>query len=145
MKAMKHLIYTLALLGLLFSVAGVVHADAMADLKESFRKRYPTLTKLQAAGKVGETHAGMVAVVRPEYAGEKVSETEKVSDVVAAENADRGKLYAAIARQQQTTPEVVAQRNAKRNFDKAGAEEFLLTSKNQWVQKKNLKPEDLQD
>jgi len=45
---------------------------------------------------------------------------ESVSSLVTAENADRAELYRLLAAQQRVTPEVVAERNALRNFQQSG-------------------------
>ena len=47
------------------------------------------------------------------------------SKVVDAENADRRKPYAALAEKEGTTPATVAKVNAKRNFERARAGEYL--------------------
>jgi uncharacterized protein YdbL (DUF1318 family) len=95
-------------------------AASLEGLKGNFKKRYPSVTALKKEGKIGETSAGTLEAVRPEYMKDK-----RVSSIVKAENADRRKLYAVLAKQQKTTPQVVAGLNAQRNFGKAAKGEFL--------------------
>lgn len=89
----------------------------MQQLRERFKERYPQVQALKQAGTIGETDEGYLAFVK-----EKDSKAEKIVD---AENADRKALYAQIAQQENTTPELVAVRNAKRNFEKAQPGEYL--------------------
>lgn len=118
---MKNLRSMLRLLSCLFLIAFVlpVRADSLNDLKESFKKRYPELQAMKSAGAVGETSEGKVEAVKPGEAG------EAVKALVASENADRTKLYAALSAQQGIDKGLVAERNAKRNFEKANAGEWL--------------------
>ena len=137
---------TLALVLLLVAATAVV-ADTQEELKElklSFKKRYPTLAKMRKAGRIGETFDGYVEAVKADTLKEKVDPKAESSPTVAeflkTENEDRGRLYVILAKRSETTPEKVAARNAARNFDRAGAEEFLKTKDGKWVKKKDLKP-----
>lgn len=114
------------LLGAVFTLP--VAADEMSDLKESFKARYPKLQALINAGKVGKTYQGSVEAVK---GGSLDSDA---AAVVAAENADRAKLYILIAKQQNTTPSLVAERNAAREFASASSGEWLKY-KDGWKQK----------
>ena len=115
-----------AILG--FALAPSARADEMSDLKARFKTRYAKLESLIRNGTVGETHLGTVEAVK----GRALDAT--AANVVAEENADRGKLYAIIARQQKTTPAVVAARNARREFASAKSGEWLKT-KDGWKKK----------
>lgn len=103
-------------------------ADEMSDLKESFKARYPKLQALISAGKVGKTYLGFVESVK----GGPLD--ADATNVVSDENADRAKLYAIIAKQQNTTPALVAERNATREFSSAASGEWLKY-KDGWKQK----------
>ena len=89
----------------------------MQQLRERFKERYPEVQALKQAGVIGETDDGYL-----DYVKQKDPKAEKTVD---AENADRKTLYAEIAQQEQTTPELVGVRNAKRNFEKAKPGEYL--------------------
>lgn len=116
-------------------------ADRMQELKDRFQARYPTLVQLKNAGKVGETTKGLVDVVNAAYGSEKVNEKYTIGSFVAEENTDRQALYGIIAQQQKTTPDLVAGRAAKRNFERAEPNEYLKLDNGTWVQKKNLPKE----
>jgi uncharacterized protein YdbL (DUF1318 family) len=130
----------LAVLVVAALAATTARADELGDLKERFATRYPALLKLREAGKVGETYLGHVEAVKEEFLKEEVQVGETkttVKDLLAAESKDRKSLYEIVAKKTGTTPEKVAARNALRNFEKAGPEEWLKT-KDGWVKKKDL-------
>lgn len=102
---------------LFFFCTSTSMAKSMEELQASFKARYSQLAKLKTAAKVGETDTGMVDAVQ---AGDAA-----IQKIVDAENADRAELYAALAKQQGTTIETVAKRNAMRNFSKAKPGEVI--------------------
>jgi uncharacterized protein YdbL (DUF1318 family) len=104
-----------------------VMAKSAQELRARFEQRFPQLKQLKRAGKIGETSSGMVEAV-------KGGLDDKERSLVDEENADRGELYATIAKQEGVSPQVVAERNAKRNFDRAGDDEYLKDD-NGWHRK----------
>jgi len=107
-----------------FFVAGSpLSAD---DIKTRMKNRLPAILELKAKGIVGENNKGYL-----EFIGGK---TEK-ADVVAAENEDRKTVYAAIAKQQGTTVELVGKRRALQISQKADAGDWLQDAKGNWYQK----------
>lgn len=134
---------------LIFSVllfAPSAFGDERDQLRDNFKQRYPVLVQLKQAGKVGEVHTGYIEAVQPAFARERVNPDDSNSPTIAAfitaENRDRQRLYTLLAEEIGATPQAVAQRNARRNFDNAGPEEYLKPRSGQWVQKKNLRDED---
>ena len=117
MKTLK-----IILLGLIAALVLAAPTPVMArtaqELRARFEQRFPQLKALKRAGKIGETSAGMVEAVKGDLA-------EKERSLVDEENADRTELYATIAKQEGVTPQVVAERNAKRNFERAGDDEYI--------------------
>jgi hypothetical protein len=108
-----------------FFVAGVTaSAD---DIKTRMKKRLPVLKELKAKGIVGEDNQGYMQFVG--------AEKEK-ADVIAAENKDRKTVYAAIAKQQGTTAELVGKRRALQIAKKAAPGEWVQDAKGKWLQKK---------
>jgi uncharacterized protein YdbL (DUF1318 family) len=99
----------------------------LEDLHEKFRGRYPQIRELKQAGTVGETADGYLDFVK----GKKGDAAKLVSE----ENADRKELYKIIAEKESTTPELVGQRAAKRNFEKAEKGEYLKSADGKWTQK----------
>ena len=89
----------------------------LAELQKRFKARYEDVQKLKSAGVVGETSEGYL-----DFVEKKTADAAKVVD---AENADRRKLYAALAEKEGTTPATVAKVNARRNFERARAGEYL--------------------
>ena len=91
---------------LLLVVAALVLLGALPasaqGLKERMAARLPVIDDLKARGIVGENNQGYLEFVGP---------PEK-AEVVAAENADRQAVYAAIARQTGASPEAVGRQRA---------------------------------
>ncbi len=109
----------------LFLLGGVsAHAES---IKERMVERLPVINALKAKGIIGETSAGYLA-----YVGAQ----KEAEDVIAAENADRGQVYAAIARQQGTTVEVVGKRRALQITEKEKPGSWLQDANGKWHQKK---------
>ena len=82
-------------LGLLVGFAAVASAaDDLNSVKVRMAQRLPQIDKLKAQGVVGENNRGMM-----ELRGGDVD----AGDAVAAENRDRGIVYAEIARQTGTS------------------------------------------
>ena len=113
-----------------FWVIGFFVVGAMAfadDIKARMKNRLPVIKQLKAQGIVGEDNKGYLQFV----AGKKAK-----ADVVAAENKDRKTVYAAIAKQQGTTADVVGQRRALQIAKKAAPGEWVQDADGKWVQKK---------
>lgn len=87
----------------------------LAELRKRFEERDPEIRQLKKAGAVGETSDGYLDFVKE----------KKSADLVEQENADRKELYRLIAKKEAASAEVVAERAAKRNFEKARAGEWL--------------------
>jgi uncharacterized protein YdbL (DUF1318 family) len=96
-------------------------------IKERMKTRLPIIIELKGKGIVGENFFGYL-----EFVGAKKEKPE----VVAAENADREKVYAAIAKQQGTTAELVGKRRALQIAQKARPGEWLKDADGNWNQKK---------
>ena len=103
---MKSILLRICLLVGLLS-AGVVAAGAAEDLgavKARLAQRLGSLDQLKSSGAVGETNRGLVDLRAASPAA---------GDLVAAENRDRGIVYAAIAQQTGSTVETVGRARAK--------------------------------
>jgi uncharacterized protein YdbL (DUF1318 family) len=115
---------------LIFLVIGffVLGVSASADdIKTRMKKRLPVIRELKAKGIVGEDNKGYL-----QFVGEQKTKT----DVVAAENKDRKTVYAAIAKQQATTAELVGKRRALQISQKAGPGEWVQDASGKWNKKK---------
>lgn len=113
------------------SAASAAEPPTEAELKARFSERLDELRRLQDAGKLGETAEGYVKAV-------KGAGGQDVAQLIAAENADRRKLYALIAERTGETPVEVAKQAAIRNFRKAKPDHWLQLGTGQWAQKKTL-------
>ena len=114
---------------LVFVLIGTFAAGIWAvadDIKTRMKQRLPVIIELKTKGIVGENNAGYL-----EFIGGK---SEK-ADVVAAENADRQTVYAAIAKQQGTTAELVGKRRALQIAEKANTGEWVQDSSGTWIKK----------
>jgi hypothetical protein len=105
-------------------------ADRKADLQKAFEQRYPQIQAAKAAGKVGETTQGLIEAVKGQSLD---APTQKLVD---DENRDRNELYQLIAKETNATPQVVAEQNARRNFQRAKSGEWLKSADGRWEQKK---------
>ena len=116
-------IFTFLLIGTF--VTGVsAFAD---DIKTRMKNRLPVIKELKAKGIVGEDNKGYLQFV----GGNKAK-----ADVVAAENKDRKTVYAAIAKQQGTTAELVGKRRAVQIAKKANKGEWVQDTAGNWIQTK---------
>jgi uncharacterized protein YdbL (DUF1318 family) len=115
-------ILTFVLIGF-FSAGVSVSAD---DIKTRMKKRLPVIKELKAKGIVGEDNQGYL------FVGAK----KEKADVIAAENKDRKTVYAAIAKQQGTTAELVGKRRALQIAKKAAPGEWVKNASGKWIQKK---------
>ncbi len=116
-------ILTFVLIG--FFVAGV--SASADDIKTRMKKRLPVVKELKAKGIMGENNQGYL-----QFIGAK----KEKADVIAAENKDRKTVYAAIAKQQGTTAELVGKRRALQIAKKAAPGEWVQDAGGNWNKKK---------
>jgi uncharacterized protein YdbL (DUF1318 family) len=125
----RSFIASLLALAMLLPAARATAATREEELRKSFEQRYPQLAELKKAGTIGETYEGYVALV------DERSKDEEAKAVVEAENTERKELYKLIAEKEGTTREKVAERNAKRAFEKAKPGEYLKGPDGKWKKK----------
>jgi uncharacterized protein len=111
---------------LLFSAEGLCFAGA-ADIKARMQQRLPTIVQLKSEGVIGENNGGYLEFVP--------GATQKMASIVAEENRDREMVYDAIAKQQNTTAELVGKRRAIQIAQRAGAGEWLQDNSGKWYKK----------
>ncbi len=116
-------IFTFLIIGF-FVMGATAFAD---DIKARMKNRLPVIKKLKAEGIVGEDNKGYLQFVD----GKKAK-----ADVIAAENKDRKTVYTAIAKQQETTAELVGKRRAMQIAKKAAPGEWVQDAGGNWIQKK---------
>lgn len=110
--------------GLLFSTVTAAWAQ---DIKARMRARLPELVALKADGIIGENNHGYLTILK--------APSDKEA-LVTAENNDRRKIYAAIAKKQKTTPALVGQRRALQIAKKAVPGTMIQGRDGQWGPKK---------
>ena len=114
-------------LGLLVGFAAVASAaDDLNSVKVRMAQRLPQIDKLKAQGVVGENNRGMM-----ELRGGDVD----AGDAVAAENRDRGIVYAEIARQTGTSVEQVARHRARQIASLSAPGVWLQKDDGTWYKK----------
>jgi hypothetical protein len=102
-------------------------ANAFAEgIKARMQARLPVIVALKAEGIIGEDNKGFLAFV---------GSAQKKVDIVASENEDRRQVYAAIAKQQGTTVELVGALRSRQIAENASPGEWLQNEKGEWIQK----------
>ncbi len=113
-----------------------------SELKAEFKQRHGVLERLKDRGKIGETSAGLVGLVRGEGGNDEVDVPGQgkmtVKALVGEENEDRRELYRLIGKRTGEPQAEVAKQAALRNFRKAAPNHWLELPDGRWVQKKDL-------
>ena len=114
-------------LGILMGFAAVASAaDDLNAVKSRMAERLAQIDKLKAQGVVGENNRGMM-----ELRGGNVD----AGDAVAAENRDRGIVYAEIARQTGTSVEQVARHRVRQIASSSASGVWLQKDDGSWYKK----------
>lgn len=113
--------------GLLVSGASVsVRADELAGVKSRMEQRLSQVDQLKTQGVIGENNRGLL-----ELRGGNVD----AGDVVAAENRDRGMVYAEIAKKTRTSVDQVARHRARQIASSSAAGVWLQKDDGSWFKK----------
>lgn len=111
---------------LVFSTGAFCFAGAN-DIKTRMQERLPAIVQLKADGIIGENNRGYLEFVP--------GAAQKDGNVVAEENRDRETVYSAIAKQQNTTVQLVGERRAIQIGQNASPGEWLQDSSGKWYRK----------
>jgi len=111
---------------LIFGAAASCFAGS-SSIKARMQERLPTIVHLKDAGIVGENNKGYLEFVP--------GAAQKDAGTVSAENSDRETVYNAIAKQQNTTPQLVGERRAIQIRQNAASGEWLQDSSGKWYKK----------
>jgi uncharacterized protein YdbL (DUF1318 family) len=106
-------------------LASAADADA---IKNAMIARKATIESLKKSGKIGEDNKGYLAPVSSGLAGDDAA-------TIKAENADRAKVYEAIAKKQGTTAALVGQRRATQIASQAKPGEYVQAADGAWKKK----------
>jgi len=113
-------------------------ARTKGQVLASIKARYPSLLKLLAAKKVGETFNGFVAAVRTAYLQDKIKVQGRkitIAQFIQEENADRSEYFQIKARETNTTPQVVAQNFGQVRLSRLKKGEYWKGADGKWMQK----------
>jgi len=122
MNRYKFLPLLIVVFSLLFTT-GISHA---ASIKDRMAERIPVINSLKDQGLVGENNAGFL-----EYrTGQKPSQA-----VLQDENKDRQSVYAAIAKKEGVSAQLVGQRRAKMLADNGKNGHWFQAADGKWYQK----------
>ncbi|WP_163340183.1 YdbL family protein [Desulfopila sp. IMCC35008] len=113
----------LMMIGLFVAVPGISQG---ASIKDRMAARIPVINNLKAAGVVGENNKGLLEF----RSGDKSKQ-----DVVTAENNDRKKVYAAIAKKEGVNPTLVGQRRAQMIAQKGKKGQWFQGADGKWYKK----------
>lgn len=116
-------------------------AQTKAELKQRFIAREADLQNLKDKGIIGETIGGYVAIVDDNTA------TNDSRELVENENKDRRRLYQILADEinkenpdakVKATRQLLENRSARRNIERAGPDEWLLVEKDHWIKARDF-------
>ena len=105
--------------------AAVSHGD-IQQIKQQMANRLPSIDALKQQGTLGEGRNGLLEI--------RGSHPD-AQPLVSAENADRLKVYEAIALQQNVSPETVGQLRARQIAEKAAPGVWVQAADGSWTRK----------
>lgn len=115
------------LIAIVFSTSIAAFAANLGEVKAAMKERQPKIEALWAAGKIGENNKG--------YVEARADLSEKEQKLLRAENADRKKVYQAIARSTQSTPEKVGLQRAAQISKRAAKGLWIQDAEGKWYRK----------
>jgi hypothetical protein len=116
------IVIVLVLLGALVFIG----TATAGGIKERMKQRLPAIVELKTKGIVGENNQGYLAFVTGQTSQEAL---------VAAENKDRKTIYTHIAKQQNTSLDLVEKRRAITLAERAIPGEFIQNTHGTWTKK----------
>jgi uncharacterized protein YdbL (DUF1318 family) len=125
---MKSSIYMLLLTMLIFDAS--VFAEDLDAVKANMKKRIPVIADLKDKGIVGENNKGYL---------EFLTSSRQKEGVVSAENNDRRRVYAYIAKLRNKSVEIVGKVRARQIARNAPSGLWLQDKNGQWYKKKEVR------
>lgn len=116
----RHLFICVMLLGLV----PLASAQNLPEIRARMEKRVAQVDSLKASGVLGENNRGFLEVRAGDDQG-----------VAAAENADRGVVYTALAKQTGATADAVGKARAKQIFAASAKGVWVQSPSGEWVKK----------
>ncbi len=130
MNAMKTLLlrpFLLLVVLVSLSTAAAFAAESLGAVRQRMDQRVPAIDALKQRGAVGENNQGLLEARSPLAADETAT--------VAAENADRQAVYAALAAQTGSTADSVGRKRAARIAAGSTAGVWLQDESGRWYRK----------
>ena len=116
------IVNVLVLLGILVTIG----TSTASGIKERMKQRRPAIVELKTKGIVGENNQGYLAFVTGQTSQEAL---------VLDENKDRKTIYTHIAKQQNTSLDLVEKRRAITLAERAIPGEFIQNAQGAWIKK----------
>ena len=126
MKAFRSIFSSLFIVVGLAALTPMATAQDLGTVRQQMEQRLPEIDQAKASGHVGENNQGLLTMRQ---------ESPEIGKLVAAENADRLTVYAAIARQTGATPAAVAQARARQIASQSAPGIWLQKPDGTWYQK----------
>ena len=126
MKSNFFAIFLLILFSGICPATTVIFADDIQTIKVQMEKRLPFIVELKSKGIIGENNTGYLQYVQANRENE---------EVVNAENEDRKKVYAIIAKKEGASIWQVGSRRALQIAKKALKGDWLQDQNGKWYQK----------
>jgi uncharacterized protein YdbL (DUF1318 family) len=117
---LRYLFISVMLLGL----APLVSAQNLGEIRARMEKRVAQVDSFKASGVLGENNRGFLEVRSGDDQG-----------VAAAENTDRGVVYAALAKQTGATADAVGKARAKQIFAASSKGVWVQSPSGEWLKK----------
>ena len=128
---MKNIVKLVSAVIVAFSV-NLVGAQQQGDssdaIQNRMKERVSSINAMKQSGKIGEDNKGYIGVV-----SDSLSDSEK--STLNSENSDRKSVYAAIAKKQNSTTELVGMRRAIQNAERAKKGEYIMDKDGAWKKK----------
>jgi uncharacterized protein len=128
MKTLARLFLACALLlGIAVTTVHAAAADDLSAVKARMTARISAIDTLKAAGALGETNTGLLDV--------RDAAAKEAATVAAEENKDRTVVYAALAKQTNSTADQVAKTRAKQITANSAKGVWVQDDKGAWAKK----------
>ena len=102
--------------------------NSAGEIRDRMLKRLDSIADLKSKGTIGENNAGYLQAIGG-------SLTAAQTELVEQENADRKRVYEAIAKKQGTSAELVGQRRAVQIAEQAKPGEYVMSETGEWRKK----------
>ncbi len=127
---MRRITSIIAAIALALASSAFIPAPVQAQnpgVRQRMQERLPAIDALKSDGRIGENNQGYLAV--------RGSLSADENSILAAENADRAEVYAAIARRTNTDADQVGRERARQIAERAAPGSWLQDEGGRWYRK----------